>query len=182
MASLSNITGFFQDIEPVTTRVVGALLILFIGFIAGRIVGMLVKRLLNSINLDKNLRRAIGQKMSLEKLIGQIVSLIIYAAAIIMTLNHLGLTTVILTIITAAIIILLILSLLLAVRDLLPNLFAGMAIKYRRDFKVGDTVKVRNVRGKVSEISLLQTMITSGDDVLVLPNAVFQREGFQVKR
>jgi len=179
---IDKITIFFKSLEPLTTKLVGALLILFIGFIIGRIVGVLFKRLLNGINTDKNIKRVIGIKLSIEKIVTQITSGLIYVTTVIMALNHLGVTTVILTIITAIIIIIFAISLLLAVRDLLPNLFAGFAIKYRGDFVVGQEIKVKGVQGVVSEINFLNTKVTSGDDLLVIPNSLFQKQGFQVKK
>jgi small-conductance mechanosensitive channel len=179
---IQEITSFFDGLEPLTTKLIGALLILFIGLIIGRISGVLLKRVLHSINTDKNVRRVLNVKLSFEKLLSQILSWLVYVATIIMALNHLGLTTAILTIITAVLIIILALSLLLAVRDMLPNLFAGITIKYRRDFAKGDRIKVKNVDGVVEEINLLSTKVSLGTDLIVLPNSIFQKEGYQVKK
>ncbi len=39
-----------------------------VGFIIGRIVGVLLKRVLNGINTDKNIKRVIGIKLSIDKI------------------------------------------------------------------------------------------------------------------
>ena len=179
---IQEIAEFFERLQPLTTKLIGALLILFIGLIIGRILGVLVKRLLRGVNLDKNLRKALNVKFSVERFLSQILSWLVYIATIIMSLNYLGLTTLILTIITAVVVLILALSLLLAVRDMLPNAFAGLSMKYRRDFAPGDRIKVKTVEGVVDEINFLSTKVKIGKDLIVLPNSLFQKEGYQVKK
>lgn len=175
-----DLTTILDNVNPWMIKIAGALLILFIGFIIGRVIGQLIKRMLRGINLDRNVRKTLGTRFSLENAIAQVITILIYAAAVIMTLDYLDLTTVILTIITTAIIVILAVSLLLAVKDLLPNFFAGITLKYRRDFKDGDIISVKGVTGKVEEISLLSTKMTSGKDTVIIPNSVFLQEGYQV--
>ena len=37
-------------------------------------------------------------------------------------------------------------------------------------------------KARVEEIGFLSTRISAGEDLLVLPNSIFQKEGFQVRR
>ncbi len=162
-------------------KVVGALLIIFVGFIVGRLAGLAVKRVLHELNIDKNLRKATGYRVSFERFLASVTSFLIYAASIIMALNHIGLTTVVLTVIASAIVIMLVVSFLLAVRDFLPNAFAGLSLKYKGKLVEGAIVSVKGVEGVVEEVTLLSTSIKKNDETLIIPNAVFQREGFKVK-
>lgn len=174
--------NLYDTITPWATKIVGALLILFVGFVLGRLAGIAVKRVLHGVSIDKNVRKAIGHKVSLERTASGLLSILIYAAAIIMMLNYLGLTTVVLTVIITVIVVLLAFSMLLAVKDLLPNAFAGITLKLRGELEEGDKVEVRNVSGRITDMSLLSTSIDAQGDLLVVPNSLFLKEGYTIKR
>lgn len=61
----------------------------------------------------------------------------------------------------------------LAAKDLLSNLFGGVAILIDKPFKIGDRIKVGDVDGYVREIGLRSTRIeTFGGTMITLPNSV----------
>jgi len=60
----------------------------------------------------------------------------------------------------------------LAAKDLLANLFGGVAIIMDKSFKIGQRIKVQNVDGKVKQIGLRTTVIESFDGTkLTIPNS-----------
>jgi small conductance mechanosensitive channel len=157
-------------------------LILLIGLIIGKLVGTLIRRALNEVMLDKHLR-SVGFKFSLEKALGNLVSYIIYIVAVIMCLDRLGLTTAILTIIVAIILFVIAVSFLLAVKDFFPNLVAGMRIRIRKLFKEGDEIQIKEVKGRIISLGLLETRIhTSSDEEVIIPNSVFNKRQVIVKK
>ena len=169
-------------ITPLLSRIIIAVLILFIGLIVGKLIGTLIRRALNEIKLDKYTRSA-GLKFSLEKSIANIASYIIYVIAIIMSLDKLGLTTAILTIFVGIIIFVIAVSFLLAVKDFFPNIFAGIRIKIRKLFSEGDEVQIREVKGIITNMGLLETQLKTpaGEDVII-PNSVFSKRQIIVKK
>jgi small conductance mechanosensitive channel len=66
----------------------------------------------------------------------------------------------------------------LAAQQTLGNLFAGMVLLSARPFKVGDRVRFQagalagNVEGTVSALGLLYTVLSDGEDEIMVPNNV----------
>jgi len=55
---------------------------------------------------------------------------------------------------------------------LIGNLLAGILLTYARAFKIGDVVQIEGVYGKVTEKTLLVTMlVTSGNERVAIPNS-----------
>ena len=60
-----------------------------------------------------------------------------------------------------------------ALRDSLSNFAAGVMLILLRPFNVGDFVEVGGVSGKVNSITIVSTMLTTGDNkVVTVPNGV----------
>jgi small-conductance mechanosensitive channel len=66
----------------------------------------------------------------------------------------------------------------LAAQQTLGNLFAGMVLLSARPFKVGERVRFQagalagNVEGTVSALGLLYTVLSDGEDEIMIPNSV----------
>lgn len=180
--SLGVVSGVSQTVNPVLSKIVIAVLILLTGLIIGKLLGTLIKRLLNEVRVDKH-ARAKGFKFSLEKTAGNLVSYIIYLIAIILSLNRLGLTSAILAIIAGLIAIVILVSLILSIRDLFPNLFAGMRIRVKKLFSEGDEIQIKEVSGKITSLGFLETRIkTSSDEEIIIPNALFNKRQVVVRK
>jgi len=181
--SLEVITGVSDKVTPILSKIVVAVLILLMGLILGKLLGNLIRRALNEIQLDKHLRTTAGLRLSLEKIISSFVSYFIYFIAIVMSLNSLGLTTAILNMISAAIIIIIVVSFILAVKDFFPNFMAGILIKNKKMFNQGDTVQIKEVRGRIISIGFLETrLLTPSKEEVIIPNSIFNKRQVIIKR
>ena len=97
--------------------------------------------------------------LTLVKFLKNILYYIILAAVIVAAAGQLGINTAsFLTIIGAAS-----LAIGLALKDSLSNFSAGVMLILFRPFKVGDVVTVAGQTGKVEEISIFNTVMTTGD-------------------
>lgn len=181
MTNLTSVSSASALSSPLTSKLVGALLFLLVGLVVGRLVGILLKRILNNVNLDKNLRKAMGRRFSLERFASGLVSFLIYVTAFVLALNHLGITKFLLLGLSAVALLILGVSLFLALKDFLPNLFSGISLKYKENIHVGDVIKMDLLEGKVLEITFLSTKIDSKDGLLLVPNAFFQRNTYTLK-
>lgn len=171
--SLNFINGLFTDI---VTKVVVAVVILVIGFIVGKIIGRLTQRLLHEFELDNILKMATGIKISMEELISHFITYLVYFLALVMALNQIGLTTTLLNIISAGIIILIIIFILLGIKDFIPNILAGIFIHQKGMVKEGDRIKVKDIKGKIVHINLVDTRLkTREGDLIYIPNSVLIR-------
>ena len=164
------------------SRFVVAVVILLIGLIIGKLVGRLVFKFFKEIELDKIIKKA-GFKFSLGLSLSHFITYFIYFVSVVWALNELGLTTTVLNMISAAALILIIISILLAIKDFLPNLIAGFFIYQRDLIKEGDRVRVDKIQGKVSKISLIETEITTkSGDLLYVPNSILVKKEFVKKK
>lgn len=181
--SLEVITGVSDKFTPVLSKIAIAVLILLIGLILGKLLGNLIRRALSEVQLDKHLRTTAGLRLSLERIISSFVSYFIYFVAVVMSLNSLGLTTAVLNMIAAAIIIVIVVSFILAVKDFFPNFMAGIMIKNKKMFNKGDTVQIKEVRGRIISIGFLETRIlTPGKEEVIIPNSIFNKRQVIIKR
>lgn len=138
-------------------QIVGAIIILVIGFMLGRRVGDLVLKLCQKRNLD----------ITLSRFFGSCARLAVIASAIIIALPKLGIQ------ITPFIAALGAIGLGagLAIQGLLSNYGAGLSIILTRPFVVGDTIRVQGVCGVVKEVHLAYTLLSNEDEeIITIPN------------
>ncbi len=175
---LTNSFNYVVDtLSGVLTKLIVAVIIILIGFIVGRVFGKLTQKILHELELDRILRQAARIKFSLEKALGKFVTYFIYFIAIILALNQVGLTTTILHMISAAVLIIIVISIILGVKDFIPNLLAGIYIHRRELVKEGDRIKVRGTEGKVISIDMTEVKLqTAKGDTIFMPNSLLIKE------
>jgi len=181
-STLSSISSYTEILlGQLFGKLILALIILLIGFIFGRVIGKILHRILHEIQLDKTLKKT-NIHFALEKTISNIVTYFIYFISLIWALNELGLTTTVLNMISAAALILIILSILLAIKDFIPNIISGFYIYQGSILKEGQKISIDNLEGTIRSISLLETQIeTSKGDTIHIPNSVITKKEFIVK-
>ena len=170
---MQGITFLASVFEPLLTTLAVAIIIILAGFVLGRIVGKLIQRVLNEIELNNIIKKAVGIKIRLEESIGLFVTYFIYFVAIVMALGHLGLQTYILHIISGAVLLLIVLSIFLGIKDFIPNVMAGLFIHRKGFLNEGDNIQYNDLKGKIIKLNLLETRIqTKGGDVIYIPNSI----------
>src|SRR3989344_1310629 len=115
----------WQEIREVASKyfyeVITAIIILFIGFGLGILVKKLLARLLKEVGLNKGMAK-VGITHDVEKGISVGVSSLIYVITVIIFLRQLGLQSVVLYLILGAVLMLIILTLMVGLKDVIPNL------------------------------------------------------------
>jgi len=138
-------------------QIIGAIIVLALGFLVARKVSAFVFKFCESRKLDVTLSRFIANTTKI---------LIIVMVAII-SLGKLGISV---TPFIAAIGALS-LGAGLALQGLLSNYGAGFNIILTRPFVVGDTIRIQNVSGQVKEVHLAHTILNDEDNVeITIPN------------
>jgi len=164
-------------LSSVFTKLVVAVIIVLIGLVAGKLLGKLIHKLLHEIELNNLIKKSAGIKISMEEIISSFVTYFIYFIFIVMALNQLGLTTVVLHMISGAILIIIIISIMLSIKDFMPNMFAGFFIHQKRFIKEGDIIKVDNIKGKIVHVNLVETTIeTKQGDIIYIPNSLLTKK------
>ena|SRR3989338_3967546 len=173
---ISSTTDFLSNIfRPLMNNIVLFILIILIGFVIARISGRVIQKVLFELELNKLVEKVTGSMYDVEELIGAIVTFFIYIVAIIMAFNQVGLTMPILNTISAVIILVVFISMLLAVKEIMPNIFAGISI-HKKGFKAGDKIMIHGTKGKIISIKLTETRIeTKEGDMIYIPNSLLMR-------
>ena len=155
------------------TKIVVAIITLLIGFIIGKILGRLLQKVLHEFELDKALKHSAGIHISIEHFLGSFLTYFIYFITIIISLNQLGLTTAIINMISGAIILLVIISLLLAIKDFVPNMVSGLFIYQKGIIKRGDLIAFDKIKAKVIDTTFIETKLESkSGDTIYIPNSL----------
>ena len=159
-----------------------AILIVITGIILGRILGKLTNRAIKTINLNGNLRRALGIKSKPEILAENIVKYLILGIAIIAALIQIGVAISIMNFILVIVGGILLISFTLALRDFMPNIFAGLYLIATKKIKKGDLIKFKDFDGTVTKIDLLDTYIKmDSKNTMMIPNSYLMKN-YIIKR
>lgn len=172
----------FNWLRPYLNKLSVAILTLLVGAIIAKLLSRLIRRVLDELEVDLALKKSVGIKLSVSKLLSAFVSFIVYFITIILFLNSLGLTAAILNVLSIGVIVLIFISAALAIRDFIPNFFAGFLIKTKKHVQPGDRIEVKDVEGKVLEISFLDTEVkTKSGDIIFIPNSLLLKNVLRKK-
>jgi len=138
-------------------QILGALIILVVGWFIAKWASRLVMRLCERANLD----------ITLSKFFGNVANILVLAFVIIIALGKFGITIAPFIAALGA----LTFGATLALQGPLSNYGAGLTIILTRPFVVGDTLKLLNVTGIVEEIKLAYTILSTEDgESITIPN------------
>ncbi len=172
---MSNLGVWLMDFAMTFgVRLIGALLVLFIGF---KIVGLIIKVLRKGEKFSKVDQGAAGFILSIISFLLKVV--IVLTACAIMGIPMTNFVTILAS---AG------LAVGLALQGSLSNFAGGVMILIFRPFVVGNFITAAGVSGTVKEITILYTMIDTGDNVRIivpngeLSNAVVQNVSFNDTR
>ncbi len=131
-------------------------------FLFGRLLVRLAVRM-----IDQASRRA-RMDETLAKFLGNFASIILQLVVCIAALSCLGIDTTSLS----AVLVASGFAIGMALQGSLGNVASGVLLVFFRPFRVGDTIEVAGVTGRVVEIQIFNTMLLSPDNVrIILPNA-----------
>lgn len=138
-------------------RLVVALLIIMVGFYAGRWIGVAFDRWLSSMKLELPVR----------VLLVRVARLLVLGLFVVMALQNLGVDLLPLiaglSVVGAGVA--------LAMQGVLGNLAAGLTIIFTRPFRIGEYIAVAGVEGQVTSIELFTTKLIHSDlSEVVIPN------------
>lgn len=166
----------YDTVSETFLKLLVAIAILLIGIVFARFFGNVTKKLLNQLDLNNILQKQTKIKIPLEEFLSALVKYITYLIVIIIALNQLGLTTTVLYIILIVILALIIAFIVLALKDFIPNLVAGLFIYQKLGIKIGDKIKVKNVDGKIIDINLIEVKVkTKSGDIIHIPNSLLTK-------
>lgn len=153
------IVNIFNQIAFFVPKAIVAILVIVIGFLIADFFGKI---------FEEAGRRFIGEAIS--SFSGGMVKYSIALVSVIMALGILGLDTAPLNIMFAIILTTIMLVLIIGVKDLLPNLTAGMHLK--KTLKHGEHVKIGPHSGIIEKIEPMAITLRSGSKLIMIPNHI----------
>lgn len=138
-------------------KVLVAILILMVGFFAGRWIGGVFEKWFDKMKLDPPVRQ----------LLVRIIRILVLGVFLFMALDNLGVKLLPLIAglgVAGA-------GVALAMQGVLGNLVAGLTIIFTKPFRVGEYVSMLSVEGRVENIDLFTTKLSHTDmSIIVVPN------------
>ena len=153
------INQFWKIIIDYSPKLITALIVLFIGLYAIRIINRVVKKIMLKRELDP----------TLSKFLADILLWILRMLLFVTFISKLGIeTSSFVAILGAAG-----LAIGLALQGSLSNFAGGILIILFKPFRVGDTIEAQNAIGKVKEIQIVVTkLITANNQIIFIPNGI----------
>ncbi len=170
-------------IERAANNIVVAAIVLLLGFIAGRLLGKLVERLLEEAEINKALENAIRINLPVDEVVASLVMYSIYFFSIILAIDMLNISGLLFNAAAIVIAAVIILSVMLALKDFIPNVFGGVFLHQKANVKKGDVIRIGSLEGKVLSVDLVDTKIeTKAGDLIFAPNSYLLKNLLVVKK
>lgn len=154
---LLTLTTISQTITNLTTNIVIGVLIILLGFVIGKIIDITLTKILNELEIDKNIKKIRKGKTNIGKVLPKSIAITIYIASVIIALIQIGIITTILLIILYAAILIAAGAIILNLIDIIPNIIQYFKLKNK--FKIGDEIQTKLVKGTIQKIGLTNTKI-----------------------
>ena len=168
-------------VNEIATRVLMGVVIFLVGLIIARISSKITQRVLRDFAIDGALKKKTGIKTSFENFISRSVFFIVMMIFLVISLNYIGVTSIIVNVLSIAVIIVVMISLLLAIKDNVPNIIAYRSIRQKNTILEGDTITMDHTIGIVEDITLFQIKIKNKTDTIYIPNSLFLKKEFKRK-
>ena len=153
-------------------NLIAAVIILLVGILIANVASKLIHRLLKELEANRLLKEQAKMRLPLDELAGSLVKYGLYLAALILALNQLGLANTTLRIILWALLLIFIIFVILAFKDIMPNMVAGFVLQQKGIIKKGNFIRIKNIEGRVVHMDLLELrLMTKNKEVVHMPNS-----------
>jgi small-conductance mechanosensitive channel len=159
-AGLELLNRLMRGIVSYMPNLILALAIFIVGILIAEKVGNFVQGL------------AEDEKVPRFWILGNLVRYTIYLVVMIMALSQLKISTDVLIIVTGSIFLAIGLIIVISLRDVGPNVAAGIHLLYEKTLNIGDTVKVGEYEGIIEDIGIVKSIIKNEEgEFVVIPNS-----------
>ncbi len=170
-----------ETLLPLSDRIVTAVVLIIVGLIVGRIAAKVTQKLLRECHLNETLEKLFSIRFSVEELFALLLRYFVYLVFVMLALNTLGLASLLLESVAILILLFITLSGLLALKDFIPNFFAGLRLQHL--LHEGDQVTVEEIIGTVKKLTLTHVFIvTKSKDLITIPNVFLLKHPFKRKK
>ncbi len=165
-----------MNIIPTLFSLIRAIIVIIIGIIVTKIITDLLRRMLDAKWVDELLFN-LGYDVAVKDLLIIIVKYVLYFITFVVAIAQFGFGTFIVEGILFMIILIFGFILIYSMKDLIPNISAGIIISRHRLFKVGDKIQIEGHKGIVREFTIVHTKIEDElGRIIVIPNSRIVKE------
>ena len=182
MVNQTTVKGAVETASSYFTHIAVGIVILLVGFGLGILAKKLMQKVLSEVELNKIMNK-VGLTYDLEMWVSSIIMYLIYLATVIVFLDHFDIGSIVLYLLLGGVLMLIILTFLVGLKDVIPNLIGWIYIQRNSKLKEGHRVEVKEISGIVEKIGYLETEIkTENQDILYVPNSLFLKSKFKLKK
>ncbi|MBU7017741.1 MAG: mechanosensitive ion channel [Theionarchaea archaeon] len=164
-AGLDFINQLMQRVVNYMPNLILALLIFIVGIVVAEKLGDFVQGF------------AEDEKVPRFWLLGNLVRYTLYLVVVIMALSQLQISTGVLMIVTGSVFATIGLVVALGMRDVAPNIVAGIHLLYEKTLNVGDTIEVGEHEGILEDVGIVKSILKTKDgEYVVIPNSELMRD------
>ncbi|MCF7872257.1 hypothetical protein K9L97_04450 [Candidatus Woesearchaeota archaeon] len=156
-----NFDVFLGTVSPFYISLVSGLIILVVGIILGRVIGIILDKFFREIDFDSAINVFSRRTYSFGSALSDIVSFVIYFISVIYAFNVFGILSFAIKFLLVVFGLVLGGSLLLNAFEFFPNFIAGILIRKRRLIKSNEELCLLGVKGKVLSVGLLRIRLLS---------------------
>lgn len=142
------------------------IIILFIGFIIGKLIGLFVYRTMKELDIKKVLKK-LGIKNFNHFLFGKLVSYFVYLLSIFIALKTVRLDRLVVYVILIIAFLIILMALIINIINYIPNIIG--ANKLKNKLKVGQKVNINGIKGEVNKIGADVELTDVNGDTIHLP-------------
>ena len=164
-----------MDLIPAVFALIRAVIVIAIGLIITKIVVDITRKILDRDDVD-NLIRNLGYEPAVKDLLILIMKYLFYFVIFMIAIAQFGFGTFVIEAILIIIVLAFGALIIYSLKDLIPNISAGITIARSKAYKVGDKIKVGLYEGIVREFNITSTKIEDKmGRLIIIPNSVIIR-------
>ena len=165
-----------MNIIPTLFSLIKAIIVIVIGIIVTKIIIDLLRKMLDARWVDELILN-LGYDAAVKDLLIIIVKYVLYFITFVVAIAQFGFGTFIVEGLLFTIILIFGFILIYSMKDLIPNISAGIIISRHRLFKVGDKIQIEGYKGTVREFTIVHTKIEDElGRIIVIPNSRIVKE------
>lgn len=164
-----------MDLIPAVFALIRAVIVIAIGLIITKIVVDITRRILDRDDVD-TLIRNLGYEPAVKDLLILIMKYLFYFIIFMIAIAQFGFGTFVIEAILVIIVLAFGALIIYSLKDLIPNISAGITIARSKAYKVGDRIKVGLYEGIVRDFNITSTKIEDKmGRLIIIPNSVIIR-------
>ncbi len=177
--NISNLIALNENVTVVVNQLSLSLLILLLGFIAGKLLEKFSLMFLRNISIKQF--KVFSIRLNLKTLIPKLLAYIAYIVGIILALSYSGILDFVVLLLLIVFSLAVLVSIFYSIKEFIPNFIASNKLSKLVNFKLRRKIQIDHVIGEISGINKSEVKITteSGDEIHV-PCSVFLKKQYKI--